>query len=299
MHQCNLKDLLAWLNPCGLVNDIECKINIELSCHPLACGHILKSWVWHYDRSHLGILQLSPHSDQLDLGKTCIAMPLFWSDLTENPSHLVVRSWEPDSRAWHALSTFLLWMGPYFKKSTPFCIDRDLNVALKTMNSLGNCYKSHITTERDALIVVSLRIHPHQCDHITIGQACVLYSRDCEFFVKPLHDWNEPEDETRSSELASVCSLESHYVHAVPVLWTKIKRREKEIFVRSCDHRLHYRRYRTIVFHMTMPTVQNIYLYLIIYQTLIFCLHAHPCVKGHLRCWYLCYLGIWLKVTKK
>ena len=81
---------------------------------------------------------------------------------------------------------------------------------------------------------------------------------------------------------ALIYLLESHCVQALLVLWTKIKRIEKEIFVLSCHYRLHYRRFRSAVYHMTELTVKHIYFYLILYQTLILCLPAHPCVQSYL-----------------
>ena len=96
---------------------------------------------------------------------------------------------------------------------------------------------------------------------INKGCACVLYNRAYKFFVRSLCDWN---DEARSSVCALIYLLESHCVQALLVLWTKIKRIEKEIFVLSCHYRLHYRRFRSAVYHMTELTVKNIYSYLII-----------------------------------
>lgn len=72
------------------------------------------------------------------------------------------------------------------------------------------------------------------------------------------------------------------YARVFLALWTKIKRPREEICVLSCNYRLHFRRYRSSVFHTTELTIESIYSYLIIYETLILYLLAHPCVQGHL-----------------
>ena len=76
------------------------------------------------------------------------------------------------------------------------------------------------------------------------------------YFVVSLCGWNESNDEPYPLIYIHT------YVHAFLVVWTKRKSIEKQMFAFLCHCKLHYR--RSIVFHMTEPTIKQINSYLII-----------------------------------
>ena len=55
------------------------------------------------------------------------------------------------------------------------------------------------------------------------------------------------------------------------------------MFLLSCHYRLHYRSYKSVVFHMTEPAITHIYSYLILYQTGSACSSLCPRTFFYLR----------------